>query len=362
MLSPKKKRKYLRTFYGWLKSKTIYKVYWGRGNFYKKIIHFFFLFITFLTAVLGISNRIIYSYTRKSEIERNYFGLNSYSDLAFQGSNIESLTVRKPGNYFQIYEHKVVEGDKLDDIANKYKVSKDTIKWANQGRVDYHKESLVIGTTLLIPELPGVLHEVKSGETLDEIIRKTSGDKFKIIEINQLEGPDFNLKVGSLILIPDGKLPPPPPLIPYQNSRRQPTNQGVNVTAGGSVNGIIVGNSLSNPSCRGYVFIRGFFPGHNGLDLSKGGGCPVRAVASGTVIFAGWSPWGEGYTVRIDHGNGVQTSYLHAETLWVTRGQFVNLGQEIMYMGTTGNSTGVHLHLTLKVNGAFVDPGQYIPF
>ena len=137
---------------------------------------------------------------------------------------------------------------------------------------------------------------------------------------------------------------------------RIPLYQGQNLTIAGNFNYIELINPLSNPMCSGYVFVRGFFPGHNGIDLSKFGGCPIRSIYQGKVIFAGWSPWGEGYTVRIDHGNGMQSSYLHGETLWVKTGDYVNGGQEIMYMGTTGNSTGIHLHLSIKINGTFIDP------
>jgi murein DD-endopeptidase MepM/ murein hydrolase activator NlpD len=123
-------------------------------------------------------------------------------------------------------------------------------------------------------------------------------------------------------------------------------------------------NPLSNPGCAGYIQSRGFWGiyAHNGVDLAKNGGCPVRAAAEGDVIFAGWSDYGEGYNVRIYHGNGVQTSYYHGETIWVSVGDHVTAGQEIMYMGCTGNCSGTHVHLGLRLDGTFIDPSPYIPY
>lgn len=98
---------------------------------------------------------------------------------------------------------------------------------------------------------------------------------------------------------------------------------------------------------------------HGGIDF--GGGGPIVAVQSGTVVFAGYhSSWG--YYVKIDHGNGLQTLYAHmvAGSLLVTAGQQVSQGQQIGTMGTTGSSTGVHLHFEVYVNGSRVDPANYL--
>ena len=98
---------------------------------------------------------------------------------------------------------------------------------------------------------------------------------------------------------------------------------------------------------------------HGGIDF--GGGGPIVAAQSGTVVFAGYhSSWG--YYVKIDHGNGLQTLYAHmvAGSLLVSPGQHVSQGQQIGTMGTTGSSTGVHLHFEVYVNGSRVDPANYL--
>ena len=92
-------------------------------------------------------------------------------------------------------------------------------------------------------------------------------------------------------------------------------------------------------------------------------GCPISAIASGKVVYAGWSQYGEGYNVRIDHGGGIVSHYYHGNgDIWVKTGDHVEQGQLIMFMGTTGNSTGVHLHLSLFKDNVAVDPAPYIPY
>ena len=99
--------------------------------------------------------------------------------------------------------------------------------------------------------------------------------------------------------------------------------------------------------------------GHKGVDLSAAKGTPIYAAASGTVTFSGWYG-GYGYSVVIDHGNGLTTRYAHASALYVTKGQKVNQGQSIAGVGTTGDSTGNHLHFEVMINGTRVNPAPYI--
>lgn len=348
-----------------IKDRAVYKMYWGRTSLYRLITHIFLFFLTFTTLLTGIYSRFSNSYS--GTLVAGFLPVGNV-DLVEQGGNIEVLSVKNPNIYFNVFDYTVLSGDTLDTIADKYSIKKDTIKWANP-KVDYYSEVIIPGDVIRIPEINGVLYEVKEGDTLDTVAQKTSGDRFVIAELNYLEAPAYNLNPGSKILIPDGFLPPPPtppPLIPYQNKWRVPTNIGANIFYASEYAGMPIVNPLSNPDCAGYIFSRGwavYWDGfHNGLDLAKYGGCPIRAIASGTVISAGWNYWGGGYTVVVDHGAGLVSQYLHGETIWVSAGEYVSAGQEIMYMGTTGNSTGVHLHLTLKVNNVPVDPAIYIPY
>jgi murein DD-endopeptidase MepM/ murein hydrolase activator NlpD len=98
---------------------------------------------------------------------------------------------------------------------------------------------------------------------------------------------------------------------------------------------------------------------HEGLDIAGGSGTPIAAAATGTVISAGWSG-GYGQLVVLDHGNGLSTAYAHLSSISVAPGQTVPQGSAVGGMGTTGHSTGVHLHFEVRVNGAAVDPLGYL--
>ena len=99
---------------------------------------------------------------------------------------------------------------------------------------------------------------------------------------------------------------------------------------------------------------------HTGLDIATSTGTTIVAAAGGTVTFSGWDGHGLGYCVRISHGNGVETVYGHCSKLYVTAGQTVAQGEAIAAVGSTGNSTGPHLHLEIKVNGARQNPQMYL--
>lgn len=98
---------------------------------------------------------------------------------------------------------------------------------------------------------------------------------------------------------------------------------------------------------------------HTGLDIAAPRGTTIKTIANGTVIFAEYSG-SYGNLVKIDHGNGVHTWYAHANKLCVKAGQKVSAGDKIAEVGSTGNSTGDHLHLEIRINGEHVNPQKYL--
>ena len=98
---------------------------------------------------------------------------------------------------------------------------------------------------------------------------------------------------------------------------------------------------------------------HEGIDIGCAYGTPNRAAASGTVIYAGWLG-GYGNLVVVDHGTGLSTAYAHASSILVSIGQSVSQGQTVSLVGSTGHSTGPHLHFEVRVNGVAVDPLPYL--
>ena len=99
---------------------------------------------------------------------------------------------------------------------------------------------------------------------------------------------------------------------------------------------------------------------HKGIDIGAAGGTTIVATAGGTVTYAGWNSGGYGNLVKIDHGNGVETYYGHCSKVYVKKGQQVEAGEKIAAVGSTGRSTGNHLHFEIRLNGAQVNPQKYV--
>jgi murein DD-endopeptidase MepM/ murein hydrolase activator NlpD len=103
--------------------------------------------------------------------------------------------------------------------------------------------------------------------------------------------------------------------------------------------------------------------GHKGIDIDGFGqyGAPIASVATGQVVLASWSDWGLGYHVIVDHGDGMRTVYAHLSEIWVSQGQYVGQGEAVGALGSTGYSTGPHLHFEMHYYGSVVDPLAYLP-
>ena len=99
---------------------------------------------------------------------------------------------------------------------------------------------------------------------------------------------------------------------------------------------------------------------HKGVDFAARTGTRISAADGGTVTWAGWKSGGWGYLVVINHGNGLETYYAHNSKVLVRVGQKVTKGQQIAKMGSTGNSTGPHVHFEIHKNGNYVNPWRYI--
>ena len=98
---------------------------------------------------------------------------------------------------------------------------------------------------------------------------------------------------------------------------------------------------------------------HTGLDIASPKGTPIKVVATGTVTFASYQG-SYGNLVKVNHGNGIETWYAHTNKMYVTAGKKVEAGEVIAEVGSTGNSTGAHLHLEIRMNGQHVNPQKYL--
>lgn len=219
----------------------------------------------------------------------------------------------------------------LSHIAEMYGVSVNTILWAND--IDNPKH-IQPGDNILILPISGVQHTVEEGETLGAIVKKYKGDLDEVIEYNQLASVD-SISVGDVVVIPGGEIKSAPVARTYA----APTSVTGNNTSGG---GLI--DPLPAGVCTQHLH------GYNGVDMGAPAGTPIRAAAAGEVIVAKSGSWNGGYGnyVVIRHSNGTQTLYAHNSSNAVGLGAWVSQGDTIGYVGSTGRSTGNHLHFEVR--------------
>ncbi len=226
----------------------------------------------------------------------------------------------------------VREGDTLSQIATMFGVSVNTIMWAN----GTERASLIKpGETLIILPVSGIKHIVKKGETLAGIVKKYKGDMTEVLDYNGLSAGS-KLAVGDEVVIPDGEIVAPP--VTSRVSSRPSNTYGGPSYAGYYMRPINGGTKTQD------------IHGYNGIDIGAPAGTPILAAASGTVIINKDWGWNGGYGsyVVIKHDNGTQTLYAHNSRNVVGVGQRVVQGQVIAYVGSTGRSTGNHLHFEIR--------------
>lgn len=262
-------------------------------------------------------------------------------------------------------EYRIQVGDTIEKIAQRYNITQDSIIWNND--VGYVNR-LAVGTTLRIPPVNGILYTTQEGETIKQMADKFKVSPYAIIdsEYNKLQAatPDTYIPPRELeVMIPGGVTKT---IAIYWKPTIQTRPSGSGRSAGqvsfgggaGSCGFVSNGGgdgSLGRP-LDGYTVIRGYSAVHSGIDLAKSSGSPVLAAGSGTVIFAGWSEWGYGNAIVIAHTPDLWTLYGHLSRINVSCGQFVNRAAVIGAVGSTGNSTGPHLHFETRIGGDPVNP------
>lgn len=247
--------------------------------------------------------------------------------------NQPAETVAAPARAEMEIKHYIVEaGDTLSGIAEQNGIDVETLMTANPGI----SELIHPGDKLAILPAKGIVHEVNSGDTLWGIAH-TYGVTLEAIKAANTKLSD-QLVIGEKLFIPGGRLRGETPVSRASASRFfWPTR----------------GEISSNFGWRWGRL-------HAGVDIANDTGTHVMSARSGQVIWAGWRG-GYGYTVMIDHGSGYVSLYGHLDDFYVERGQYVRAGQRIASMGSTGNSTGPHLHFEIQKDGQPVDPVAFLP-
>jgi murein DD-endopeptidase MepM/ murein hydrolase activator NlpD len=265
----------------------------------------------------------------------------------------------------------VRDGDTLSTIAADFGLKSDhLLAWellvaSNKPDIVSADDFLQPGQKLRIPTRNGIVHSVILDETVGDLADQFDVTSAEIIAVNNIADSDL-IAPGQVLLIPDPKrlAPPKTEALPDPGT---PTDPGTP-----PVPGAPTPEPTPEPA-KGFIWpvaatirVTNYFSARHplGIDmgLSHAAGTPVLAVMPGKVTFAGGDACcSYGYYVIVDHGNGLKTLYAHLRSISVSVGQTVAQGQALGPSGTTGYSTGVHLHFEVHKNGTRVDPIPYLP-
>ena len=318
------------------------KLIWSRGKLGRPIATWFVMGFSLLVFVFGevfSSSSLVVN----KPVSADY--LKSTTDIIPKKEM--AVTSLPPERRTKPLEYVIQPGDSLYTIGNQFKVSIDALKYIN-GLTD--TSILSIGEEITVPPISGLMHKVESGDTIGSIATKYDVAPQAIADFNYILDTS-KLAVGEELVIPDGKIPEiPHPIIyipSYSYGKEGTAKPNKSFCAWPSTVRIIT---------QYYTWY------HNGMDIASpknAGMPPILACSSGTVVRAGWDPFGLGLHVAIDHGNGFETVYGHMSRIDVSYGDEVDRGERIGLMGSTGRSTGPHVHFMVKYNGVSQDPLNY---
>jgi murein DD-endopeptidase MepM/ murein hydrolase activator NlpD len=305
-----------------------------RGTYQRPFLHFS-LGVLFVVGATSAPILADYQNNRLEDVTPISETLMSF-DAAEYG--VATRISEKPRD--QVVTYVVQKGDTLSQIAEKFGVSVDTIKWAN----GIKRDALTVDDELKIPPVTGVVHKVKEGETIYSIAKKYKSEAQKIVNFpfNDFTDLDtFALAIGQSLIVPDGVVAEAPAII-----RPAPP-----VFAGGTGQFLWPTNGIISQYPIWY---------HMALDIANSSAPGIAASNDGVVNSVQFLRYGYGFHVIISHGEGFSTLYGHMSDIYVKAGDEVKRGQVIGRMGSTGRSTGTHLHFEVRKNGVAQNPLSYL--
>jgi murein DD-endopeptidase MepM/ murein hydrolase activator NlpD len=271
--------------------------------------------------------------------------LDNDGDVLVRAAVPHTIIPERPRD--EIIRYVVRTGDTIFGIAGEFGLEPETIMWAN-GRLEDNPDLLRVGQELVILPTDGVYHQVGASDTLEAIAAAYKVEAADVINypLNHLNADNPQISAGQWLIVPGGTKPyVPRTVVAYSGPIPADASKGTGAfgwpTAG--------------------QITQGYWEHHRAIDIGAWKGAPVLAADSGYVVAAGWDDSGYGRTVVIDHGNGFQTRYAHLQVYYVEVGDSVAKGQQIGEVGSTGNSTGPHLHFEVIQNGVLRNPFGYLP-
>lgn len=337
--------------YSWFSRFELFKdrivdlLYRKRGKYVRPFLHFGTIGLIFLAIIVGpliISG----SDDQNQDLSSGILTSKAYGSNFFT-QQAEEVKLFRGG---EIIAHVVEEGETISSIAQRYGLEADTILWENDLTAT---SKIKPGDELNILPINGVRHKVQRGETIYSIGKKYSLDESQVQVIvdypfNEfLNDETFELATGQYIMVPEGiKVTKSAPVI---SRTAKITPDAGSVTAMGSFVWPAAGKIT-----QGYSFY------HKAFDIANRSGGSILAADGGTVVAAGWDPSGYGNKIIVDHGNGFVTLYGHLNLIQVVAGQRVGRGDVVGQMGSTGRSTGTHLHFEIRQGGVLLNPGSFL--
>jgi murein DD-endopeptidase MepM/ murein hydrolase activator NlpD len=255
------------------------------------------------------------------------------------------------------FSYTVQVGDTLASIAERFDIDVPSLAVSNE--LD-DPDLLTVGSLLQIPPVPGVVYRVGEGDTLNRIAARYELTTSAILSANNIENSEL-IQPGQALVLPGAKVyiaraPDPAPVAETvaettaaSSAPAAASSSALRWPAGGRITTYFGQVGWTSPR------------GHAGLDIAAPWGAPVAAAASGQVALATRSGGDYGILVVLEHGSGIRTVYGHLSELRVRNGQQVERGEIIGLVGSTGFSTGPHLHFEVRQNGSLRDPLSYLP-
>jgi hypothetical protein len=267
-----------------------------------------------------------------------------------------------------VISYTVQLGDNLFAIADIFGLKPETILWGNFATLEDNPEILMPDQELNILPVDGTYYQWQQGDTL-----KAVAEFFKANPQDVLDYPGNHIDLttvvdgepvidpGTWLIIPGGKRAlkdwGPPAITRSNPAVARYYGPG---SCGAVYEGAIGSGVFVWPTTEHLISGYSFSAIHPAIDIGGSIGNAVYASDSGVVVYAGWSNYGYGNLIVIDHGNGWQTAYAHLSAISVSCGQSVSRGIMIGALGSTGNSTGPHLHFEMGINGVKVNPLDYV--
>lgn len=300
-------------------------------------------------------------------------GFPSTASIAGGVSRLAQVhTTMQPKPASAVTEYTVQKGDTIFDIAKKFGLKPSTILWGNLNKLADNPEMIYPGQVLNILPVDGVYYEWHDGDGLNGVAKVLGVKAEDIINypannldantIGNLSRP--NIKPGTWIIVPNG----------YRNfiTWSAPTisrfSPGVAKLYGPGacekpMDGAVGTGTFTWPTVEHWLSGYDYTPAanHPAVDFAGSMGNAIYAADNGVIVYAGWNDWGYGNVTVIDHGNGYQTLYGHQSAIKVSCGQSVLKGALIGLMGSTGRSSGPHLHFEMWYNSSHVNPHDFLP-